>query len=575
MSHNKDAWNSRVGVIFAVAGGAVGLGNFLRFPGQVAQFGGGAFMIAYFIALLIIGLPLGWAEWTMGRYGGQKGFSAAPGVFTSIWKRSFAKYLGIFAILIPLGVFTYYVYIQAWCLGYAVNYLMGMIQFDTISESTSFWANFVGVEKDGSALGFGLQKVGGYIIIAFIIDFFLIFRGVSKGIEFFTKRAIPILILLGLIILVRVITLGSPDPENPQNSINNGLGFMWNPNKLVLQEFNKAEDQWVTLHQVIGTEAEASERNRVAASPSEYRIQEKTIWDQLQSPKLWLAAAQQIFLSLCLGAGAIIVYASYMKKDDDVVLSNLSSTSANEFTEVAIGGLMTIPAGFAFLGAIGVEGVGTFGLGFNVLPMVFSKMPMGQFFGFLFFFLLFLASVSAVLAMLQPGKAFLQEVLQTSHLKTIGILLVITTFSSSIVFWFTKDLKALDTFDFWITFFMFIMVTFEIITFGWALGVDKGMKEANRGAAFPIPAFFKPIFKYVCPIFLISIFVLWILIDVFGYGGQGIDKHIVDLFGGNGNPPSIAAWFCIGNLVLLASVYVWIVSRVKRYQEVVAEAKSQ
>jgi len=51
MSKKKttEAWNSRIGVILAVAGTAVGLGNFLRFPGQAAQFGGGAFMIAYFI----------------------------------------------------------------------------------------------------------------------------------------------------------------------------------------------------------------------------------------------------------------------------------------------------------------------------------------------------------------------------------------------------------------------------------------------------------------------------------------------------------------------------------------------
>ena len=57
----RDSWGSRIGVILAVAGSAVGLGNFIRFPGQAAQFGGGAFMIAYAISFLIIGLPIGWA----------------------------------------------------------------------------------------------------------------------------------------------------------------------------------------------------------------------------------------------------------------------------------------------------------------------------------------------------------------------------------------------------------------------------------------------------------------------------------------------------------------------------------
>ncbi len=551
----------------AVAGGAVGLGNFLRFPGQVAQYGGGAFMIAYFVSLLIIGLPIGWAEWTMGRFGGKKGFSAAPGVFNLIWGRPFAKYFGILAIIIPLGIFTYYVYIQAWCLGYAVNYLFGMFDFKNIAEAQTFWENFVGVHEDGSALGFGMQKVGGYILIAFIIDFFLIFRGVSKGIEFFTKRAIPLLIFIAIIITIRVLTLGTPDPQTPENNINNGLGFMWNPNKAVLQSWNTEQSTWENQYQVIGEIAQKDAQTLVATSPDSYKIEETTIWDQLKRPRLWLAAASQIFLSLCLGAGLIIVYASYMKKDDDVVLSNVSSTSANEFSEVALGGLMTIPAGFAFLGAASVQNAGTFGLGFNVLPMVFAKMPLGQLFGFLFFFLLFLASVSATLAMLQPGKAFLQEVLGWGHKRTIALLFAITASSACIVFWYTKGLKALDTFDFWITFLMFVMVTFEIITFSWGMGAKKGMKEANRGSAFPIPKFFYPIFKYICPIFLLTVFVLWVLLDALGLGGQGIDHRIVDLFGGNGQKPDPVAWLCVGNILFLATLYIFIVAKSKRYKK--------
>ena len=73
-------------MILAVAGSAVGLGNFLRFPGQAAQHGGGAFMLPYFISLLVLGIPLCWAEWTMGRYGGTKGFNSAPGIYSTIWR---------------------------------------------------------------------------------------------------------------------------------------------------------------------------------------------------------------------------------------------------------------------------------------------------------------------------------------------------------------------------------------------------------------------------------------------------------------------------------------------------------
>ena len=80
----KQAWGSRLGVILAVAGSAVGLGNFLRFPGHAAPNGGGAFMIPYFFALLFLGIPIGWAEWTMGRYGGRKGFHSAPAIM-GVW----------------------------------------------------------------------------------------------------------------------------------------------------------------------------------------------------------------------------------------------------------------------------------------------------------------------------------------------------------------------------------------------------------------------------------------------------------------------------------------------------------
>ena len=74
----REQWGSRIGVILPVAGSAVGLGNFLRFPGIAAQNGGGAFMLPYFISLLVLGIPLCWAEWTMGRHAGVRGFNSAP-----------------------------------------------------------------------------------------------------------------------------------------------------------------------------------------------------------------------------------------------------------------------------------------------------------------------------------------------------------------------------------------------------------------------------------------------------------------------------------------------------------------
>src|SRR5262245_6738256 len=122
-----EQWATRLGLILAVAGSAVGLGNFLRFPGQASANGGGAFMIPYFCALLFLGIPIGWAEWTMGRYGGKKGFHSAPAIMGVFGKGAAARYLGTIGVLIPLTVYFYYILIESWCLAYFWNYATGGI----------------------------------------------------------------------------------------------------------------------------------------------------------------------------------------------------------------------------------------------------------------------------------------------------------------------------------------------------------------------------------------------------------------------------------------------------------------
>ncbi len=87
----RERWGSRIGVILAVAGSAVGLGNFLRFPGQAVNNGGGVFMIPYILSFLVLGIPIAWCEWTMGRLGGRYGQNSAPGIMYALWKRAPAK----------------------------------------------------------------------------------------------------------------------------------------------------------------------------------------------------------------------------------------------------------------------------------------------------------------------------------------------------------------------------------------------------------------------------------------------------------------------------------------------------
>src|SRR3972149_3013076 len=134
----RQRWGSKLGIILAVAGSAIGLGNFLRFPVQAARNGGGAFMIPYFVALLLLGLPLMWIEWTIGRLGGGFGHSTAPGMFHTLWdKNKFIKYFGVIGIFGPIVIFIYYVYIESWLLGYSVFALLGKYNSAATEQSMS------------------------------------------------------------------------------------------------------------------------------------------------------------------------------------------------------------------------------------------------------------------------------------------------------------------------------------------------------------------------------------------------------------------------------------------------------
>ena len=114
----RERWGTRVGLVLAMAGNAVGLGNFLRFPAQAAQNGGGAFLLPYLISFVLMGIPLLWVEWAIGRYGGQFGHHSAPGMFDRMGRYAWLKYVGIFGLFTNLTVAAYYTYLESWTLAY-------------------------------------------------------------------------------------------------------------------------------------------------------------------------------------------------------------------------------------------------------------------------------------------------------------------------------------------------------------------------------------------------------------------------------------------------------------------------
>jgi len=449
----------------AVAGSAVGLGNFLRFPAKAAANGGGAFMIPYFVALLLLGIPLMWIEWTLGRFGGGFEHSTAPGIFHSIrQKNRFIKYFGIIGIFGPLVIFVYYAYIEAWTLAYSFFALTGKYAGITDQAAMrSFLAGFQGLEHNSHFSG--LSTAYTFFLITFSINIWVIYHGIKGGIERLCRWAMPLLLVCGLVLLVRVLTLGAPDAARPEWNISNGFGFLWNPD-----------------------------------------------FSALKTPKVWLEAAGQIFFTLSVGIGVILTYSSYLKKGDDVVLSGLTSVSANEFTEVILGGSIIIPAAFVFFGPQQIREIisgGLFNLGFVTMPLVLNQLPLANVFGFVWFFLLFLAAVTSSVSLVQPAVAFLEDEFNLPRKKAAAIFAAVAFVLCQAPVFFLKH-GVVDELDFWGgTFFLVVFATIETILFAWVFGMDDAWDEIHKGAEMRVPAVYKFIIKYVTPVFLLFILGSW------------------------------------------------------------------
>ncbi len=513
----KEYWNSNLGAVLAVAGSAVGFGNFLRFPGLAAQYGGGAFMIAYFTAFLLMGIPLSWVEWTIGRRGGRMGGHTTASIFMLISRSPWWKYMGLAGVVAPLSIAMYYMYLEGWTLGYAWHTAMGDLNLSSSEEFGNFFGNFVGASGNGAIFS-GESSLFLFFGIALLCNFYLIYRGVSKGIEWFCKMSMPVLLITAVLVLIRVLTLGTPDAAYPERNVNEGLGYMWNPNKV---ELVTESGKTVNMVPASATPEQAAELlKRTQAQYPDEKISPKkiTLKEGLLNPELWIAAAGQIFYSLSLGFGTICTYASYVNRRKDIALASITANAANEVVEVGIAGMMIVPAAVSLLGVVAAAGASTFGLGFNVLPQVFAAMPLGQLFGTLFFFLLFLAAITSSISLLQPATAFMEEFWGLRRVQSVTVVGLFMCVGAFLVAWFTGDnLIALDTMDFWVGTLSLYIVTFMYLTlFNVVWRSDNALNELGKGALITPPHFMKFIIRWVTPAILLCVFGSWLYKNIFG-----------------------------------------------------------
>jgi SNF family Na+-dependent transporter len=418
-------------------------------------------MITYFIALLLLGIPLMWIEWGIGRHGGRYRKGHIPGMFAALWHHPAAKYLGALGLVIPLVVLIYYTYIESWTLAYTFfSITKDYWGRETQEAMVQYLQSFQSV---GDATVHGTWKPFTVFLVTLSINIWIVSKGISGGIERLAKIGMPILFLFAVVLAAVVLLL----PAQPGIGATpaDGLQFIYRPDL-----------------------------------------------SGLGSPGVWLASAGQIFFTLSVGMGTLQTYASYLSRRDDILLSGVATSAVNETAEVVLGGSIAIPAAVVFFGVTGavqVAASGAFNLGFATMPVVFQQLPLGHLLGAMWFGLLFFAGITSSVAMATPIVAFFREEFGFRRERVAwGLGGVVLAAGLLHVIWL--DYGFLDEWDYWAgTFGLSLFAIIEVIIFVWIFKPENAWRSLHDGADMTLPRLFKFVMTYVTPAYLLFIFCWW------------------------------------------------------------------
>lgn len=460
-SLKTEAWGTRIGLVLAMAGNAVGFGNFLRFPVQAVQNGGGAFIIPYLVSLIVLGLPLVLIEWSTGRYGGSYGYHSTPMMMRKMGNnKAIWMYVGVFGIFSNIAIASYYCYMESWTISYMFHSIIGTFDGMTQHQVASFFSGYLDVTT--STTGIPYEAIV-FFVFCLALNVWILSKGLSGGIEKAAKIGVPLLIVFGVFLAIKGITLRAGSDGAVFDGLV-GLNFLWTPD-----------------------------------------------YTSLANPKVWLAAAGQIFFTLSVGMGCIQAYASYVRKNDDIACNAMTAGFTNEFVEVVLGSSIIIPIAIGYFGidrVIELTNLGGLGLGFRTMPFLFEQWGpiMSALAGVAFFGLLFFAGITSSLAMGTPVVGFLQDEFGWRKKNAaLGFGVVTLVLGLPTVLFFQQG--VFDEYDYWAgTVALFIFAMFEAIMFAWVFKLDRGWSEIIRGSDIKLPIFFKYVLKYVTPVVLIIVF---------------------------------------------------------------------
>lgn len=439
-------FGSKLGVILASAGSAVGLGNIWRFPCEVGENGGAAFMLVYLACVIFLGVPVMTSEFLIGRRS-RANAAMAYNVLAPGSKWSFVGLMGVFASFLIL---SYYTVVAGWTLEYSVA---------AASNKLSSGVDFVGFFNDFVA---NPWKSSLYVVLFMVLTHLVIIRGVTDGIERFSKIMMPVLLVI--IIVLVFCSFFMPGAGA-------GLTFLLKP------DFSKL------------------------------------------TPEVALNAMGQAFFSLSIGMGCLCTYGSYFSKDTNL-MKTAGSVAFIDTMVAFMAGFIIFPAVYSVPGLSPDAGPGlVFVTMPNVFNMVFSGLPwLGYLFSVLFYVLLVLAALTSTVSLHEVATAYIHERFNLSrktgaYIVTVvcSVLGILCALSFGVLNGYRLfDMTVFDLFDFFSAKFLMPLGGMLISIFtGWYLDKNILKEEITNGGSIKV-RFFKIyvlLLKYFAPIAIGVIFI--------------------------------------------------------------------
>ncbi len=450
----KSSFTGSLGFVLAAAGSAVGVGNIWRFPYLAAKDGGGLFLIVYLALVLTFGFTLLVTDVAIGRRTRENALHA----FGSIHKKW--NFLGFITFLVPAFIMTYYSVIGGWILKYMVTYVTG--------------AGYQAAQ-DGYFTGFITSKAAPIFFMLVFLSFtaFIVYRGVEKGIERFSRIVMP-----GLLLMII------------------GIGFY----SLTLRF--EGHGQLRTGLQGLKV----------------YLVPDLTGLTISRFLQILLDAMSQLFFSLSVSMGIMITYGSYVKKDINLNKS-LSQIELFDTAVAFLAGLMIIPAVYVFFGTEGMASGPS--LMFVSLPKVFEAMgPVGQLLGMVFFLMVVFAALTSSVSIMETLVANCMDIFHSTRKKTSLTIGLLSAAASVIiclgynVFYFEITLpngspaQLLDLMDYISNSFLMPFISLLTCIFvGWVIGPKWICEEMEAsGHTFTRKHMYRFMIKYVMPLVMAILF---------------------------------------------------------------------